>query len=83
MNDTKSNLFSYVFTEYLPRLKHPWLFFMLLVLFLADLVVPDFIPFVDEAMFGLLTVLVGAWKTRRDVPAPPKDVTNRGSDEPV
>jgi len=86
MSDAKSNLFSAVFTEYLPSLKHPWLFFMLLVLFLADLAIPDFIPFIDEAMFGLLTVLVGAWRDRRAQPQPPqtpKDVTDRGSDGPA
>ncbi len=67
----------------LPRVKYPWLFLILAALFLTDLVVPDFLPFIDEVMLGLLTVLVGAWKTRREAPEeplPPLDVTERGSD---
>lgn len=74
---------SLLIARFLPRLKYPWLFLLLAALFLADLIVPDLLPFVDEAMLGLLTVLVGAWKTRREPPEeplPPKDVTDRGSD---
>jgi len=69
--------------RFLPRLKFPWLFLMLGTIFLADLIVPDFLPFIDEVMLGLLTVLVGSWKTRREPeeePLPPKDVTDLGSD---
>ena len=47
------------------RLKYPWVFALLLGLFLADLIVPDPIPFVDELMLALLTFLVGSWRTRR------------------
>jgi hypothetical protein len=54
------------------RLRYPWVFALLLVLFLADLIVPDPIPFVDELMLGLLTFLVGSWRTRRtNGPGPP------------
>ena len=69
--------------RFLPRLRFPWLFLLLATLFLADLVVPDLLPFIDEAMLALLTVLVGSWKTRHeppDEPLPPKDVTDRGTD---
>ncbi len=74
---------SLLIARFLPRLRFPWLFLLLATLFLADLVVPDLLPFVDEAMLGLLTVLVGAWKTRNEPPEeplPPKDVTERGTD---
>ncbi len=47
------------------RLRYPYLFVLLLVLFLLDLVIPDAIPFVDEALLALLTVLVGSWGNRR------------------
>ncbi|HQP88848.1 MAG TPA: hypothetical protein PLL76_21545, partial [Thermoanaerobaculia bacterium] len=30
-----------------------------------DLVIPDFIPFVDEIILALLTMLFGLWKDRR------------------
>lgn len=47
------------------RLKHPWLFALLAVLLLLDLVIPDPIPLVDEVVLALLAVLVGSWRTRR------------------
>lgn len=47
------------------RMKHPWLFALLAVLLLLDLVIPDPIPLVDEVVLALLAVLVGSWRTRR------------------
>ncbi len=45
-----------------------WQLFVLAgALFVADLVVPDPIPFIDELMLGLATLLLGRWKRRRDV----------------
>ena len=52
----------------LRRLRYPYLFVVLAVLFLLDLVVPDAIPFVDELVLGLLTMLVGSWRNRREPP---------------
>jgi hypothetical protein len=44
-----------------------------LAIFLADLVVPDFIPFVDEILLGLFAALLAMIKKKRrgtiDVPA--------------
>ncbi len=83
MTATPDGSISLLLQRFLPRLKYPWLFLLLAGLFLADLIVPDLLPFIDEAMLGLLTVLVGAWKTRREPPEeplPPKDVTDFGSD---
>lgn len=48
------------------RLRFPQLFWVALVLFLLDLVVPDAIPFADEILFGLLTVFLGS--LRKDSP---------------
>ncbi len=63
------------------RLKFPQAFGLLLALFLVDLVVPDFIPFVDELLLGLGTVVFGLWRERvvpAAAPKPPeKDVTPR------
>lgn len=47
------------------RLRYPQLFFLLLGLFLFDLVVPDLIPFLDEILLGLLTALVGSLREGR------------------
>ena len=43
------------------------LFLVAGVLFVADLMVPDPIPLIDEMMLGLATLLLGRWKRRRDV----------------
>lgn len=42
------------------RLRFPQLFGLMGALFLLDLFVPDAIPFVDEVMLGLGTLLVGS-----------------------
>ncbi|MCU0304543.1 MAG: hypothetical protein MUC56_10850 [Thermoanaerobaculales bacterium] len=59
-----------------PGIRHPWLLAILAGLLAIDLVLPDPIPFIDEAVLALLTVLVASWRTRRDEPrSPPVDVT--------
>lgn len=62
------------------RLRYPQLFFAVAVLFVIDLIIPDAIPFVDEVMLGLLTVLLGRLRKPEapEVPPPMKDVTPRG-----
>ncbi len=47
------------------RLRFPQLFVLTAVLFLLDLFIPDVIPFVDEVMLGLATLLFAAWRKRR------------------
>lgn len=53
------------------RLSFPRLFLLAATLFLLDLVVPDFIPFADELLLGLGTLLLSRWKKKPDMPAPP------------
>ena len=56
------------------RLRFPTLFALIGLLFLVDLLVPDFIPFVDEIILGLLTVVLGSWREkRREAPAEPAE----------
>jgi len=45
-------------------MRYPQLFLILLGLFCVDLFIPDPIPFVDEIMLGLLTVLFGMLRER-------------------
>ena len=52
---------------WLSRLRSWQLFLLAGALFVADLVIPDPIPLVDEMMLGLATLLLGRWKRRRDV----------------
>ena len=56
------------------RLRFPQLFLVTLMLFLVDLVIPDLVPFADEILLGLLTVLLARLKDRRSEPRV-KDVT--------
>ncbi len=53
-------------------------------LFLLDLIIPDLVPFVDEIVLGILTLLIARWQSRgsqaEPTPAskpPMKDVTPR------
>ena len=43
------------------------------ILFAIDLVVPDFIPFADELLLGLGTLLLANWKKRKAPLPPPGD----------
>ena len=47
------------------RLSYPRLFALTAGLFVLDVVIPDFIPFVDEILLGLGTLLLANWKTRK------------------
>lgn len=42
------------------------LFFLVMSLFLVDLLVPDFIPFIDEIILGLLAIILANWKKERN-----------------
>lgn len=46
-------------------LRFPTLFALTAVLFLVDLLVPDLVPFVDEILLALGTVLLGSLRKRR------------------
>ena len=52
-------------------MRYPTIFLILLVITIADWLIPDPIPFVDEIVLGLLTALFGLWRRRRE-PPPPK-----------
>jgi hypothetical protein len=51
---------------WLSRLRSWQLFVLAGVLFVADVLVPDPIPFIDEIMLGLATLLMARWKQRGD-----------------
>jgi len=46
------------------RLSYPRLFLVTAVLFGVDVLVPDIIPFADELLLGLGTLLLANWKKR-------------------
>ena len=47
------------------QLKFKNLFFLVISLFIIDLLVPDFIPFIDEIILGLLAIILANWKKER------------------
>lgn len=47
------------------NLRFPVLFVLLATVTVADLVVPDILPFVDELVLALLTAIFGLWRSRR------------------
>lgn len=48
------------------RLRFPQLFALIATLFLIDLAIPDFIPFADEILLGLATLLFGSLRKKPD-----------------
>ena len=67
-----------LFFGFLERLQSSQLLMMLTLLFLLDVIIPDPLPFIDEAILGVLTLLVARWQMRSEPPPPkppPKNVT--------
>jgi hypothetical protein len=61
-------------------LRFPYLFLLTAGLFVLDLLVPDLIPFADELLLGLGTLLLGSIRKRRSgagEPAPVSDAKRR------
>ncbi|HET7125763.1 MAG TPA: DUF6116 family protein [Lysobacter sp.] len=48
------------------KLSYPRLFLLAAVLFVADTLIPDFIPFADELLLGLGTLLLANFKKRNE-----------------
>lgn len=60
-----TNLLTAPVMRWLSRLSFPRLFVVFALLFLVDVVLPDPIPFIDEILLGLGTVLFASWKNRK------------------
>ena len=52
-------------TRFAAKLRFPYLFLLTAGLFLLDLAIPDVIPFADELLLGLGTLLLGSVRKRR------------------
>jgi hypothetical protein len=52
-------------SRYVTNLRYPWLLALTAIVFAADLVVPDAIPFVDEILLGLVTALLASLRRRK------------------
>lgn len=51
--------------RWLGKLSYPRLFLLAAGLFVADVIIPDFIPFIDEILLGMGTLLLANWKNRK------------------
>jgi len=59
-----ANLLLAPLLRWVGRLSYPRLFLVTAVLFVLDVIVPDVIPFADELLLGLGTLLLANWKKR-------------------
>ena len=55
-----------LFLAYANQLRYKSLFFLVITLFIIDLLVPDFIPMIDEIILGLLTIILANWKKEKE-----------------
>ena len=51
-----------LFLAFANRLKFRNLFLLISALFIIDLLVPDFIPMIDEIILGLVAIILANWK---------------------
>lgn len=65
MSDTPASAASGWLTRWASGLRFPTLLAVIGSLFALDLFIPDLIPFVDEVLLGLLTVLLAALRKRK------------------
>ena len=54
------------FLAFANQLKFRNLFIVVISLFVIDLLVPDFIPMIDEIILGLLAIILANWKKERN-----------------
>lgn len=72
-----------VSTSLLGRLRFPQLFLLFGALFVADVLFPDFVPFIDEIILGMLTMMTAMWQRERPSAEgaekpPEKNITPKG-----
>lgn len=53
-------------SQWIKRLKYPQLFVLMAAVFALDVAIPDFVPFVEEILLGLGTLLLASIKDRSD-----------------
>ena len=62
-----------IIRKFLSSLRFPQLFLLLVALFTVDMVTPDPILFIDEAILGVLAVMLGMWRGRGE--REPEDIS--------
>ena len=56
-------------SRFAAKLRYPQLFMLTAALFLLDVVIPDVIPFADEILLGLGTLLLAGLRKRKEQPS--------------
>jgi hypothetical protein len=59
-----------VFLRWASRLRFPYLFALTLLLFIANLFIPDVLPLADELIMGLVAVLLGSLRKKPESEPP-------------
>ena len=59
------------------KLRYPTLFKITAALFVLNMLFLDPLPFVDEILFGLATLLLANWKRRKEPEDAPIDVPHK------
>jgi uncharacterized protein DUF6116 len=54
-----------IFLNFARQLKFRNLFLVVIGLFFFNLLIPDFIPLIDEIMLGLLAIVLASWKSEK------------------
>ena len=63
------------------RLRFPWLFGLTMVVFVVNLFVPDALPFADEIVLWLFTVLLGSLRRKKASGEDPEGARETGERE--
>jgi hypothetical protein len=69
-----------ILRRFLSALRFPQLFLLLVALFAVDVVTPDPILLIDEAILGVLAVMLGMWRNRDEASPEMKNVTPKKND---
>ena len=61
------------------QLRFPQLFWLTLILFLLDVLIPDLVSFADEILLGLATLMLGSWKREAPRAGEPPEASSSDS----
>ena len=79
MSPLLTRLFPRFILRFAERLRFPQLFLLAGGLFVLDLLLPDMIPFVDEILLALATLILAALRKRGEAPV----ARSSGSHSPI
>lgn len=66
-----------IVTHAVSRLKYPWLLALTVTALIVDVLIPDFVPFIDELTLAAMTALFAMWRERRQLPMKTVEAINK------